>query len=53
MAKLGKGSSLVLYLCMILTLIMPAMLANDANAYNCSTVISDNSGEASHLKYTR
>lgn len=31
---------------------MPAMLANDAYTYNCPTVISNNSGEVSHQKYT-
>lgn len=31
---------------------MPTMLANDACACNCSSVISNHSGEAPHLKYT-
>jgi hypothetical protein len=52
MANLGRGSSLLLYLLLILNMIMPAMLANDAYTHNCPTVISDYSGETSHQKYT-
>ena len=54
MAKLIWGSRGVLYLTMILTLIMPVMLADDA--YNCfpstPAAISDHAGNASHQKYT-
>ena len=54
MTKLKRGSSIILYLMMLLTLIIPVMLATDT--YNCSpstpAVISDQSGEASHQKYT-
>ncbi len=53
MAKQKRGSHKILYLTIILTLIMPVMLADDA--YNCSTstpaAISDHAGEASHQKY--
>jgi len=51
MEKLGGGSRRVLYLIMILTLIMPVMLADDAYYCSPSNAGSNHAGNASHQKY--